>query len=351
MLWSVPGMSTIKEIAAKANVSVATVSKVLNGKGGAGEQTAQDILEIAKSMNYTPNILAKSLKNRQSKTIGIITEDITVFNTPEIVDGIDDYCEKHDYHYILGNLRLNKRFGHNYYETDMHHDIIDTTINTMLSKQVEGIIYVGCHNHEIHYLPDDLKVPLVCSYCYSSNPLTPSVIYDDKKAAYDATSLLLSNGHTSLGVICGLPDSTHTQNRLRGFQEALYDHSILYNPNYILYGDWERESGYKLCRQLLDNKVSAIFSHNDVMACGVIDYCNENGIAVGTDLSLVGFDNKEISMACRPKLSTVSLPLFEIGQKATEIILSMMEDKSYVPEHQSKIECKVVERQSIARIK
>ena len=120
-------MSTIKEIASRANVSIATVSKVLNGRGGASEQKAAEILEIAHEMNYTPNILAKNLKSRQTKTIGIITEDLTVFNTPEIVDGIDDYCEQHDYHYILGNLRLNKRFGNKFFESDEQQNIINST--------------------------------------------------------------------------------------------------------------------------------------------------------------------------------------------------------------------------------
>lgn len=341
---------TIKEIAQQAQVSIATVSRVLNGKSGVGEQKAREILELAKAMNYTPNKFAQNLKSRQSRTIGIITEDITVFNTPEIVDGIDEACEKQEYHYILGNLRLNKRFGHNFYETDEHKHIIDSTISTMLSKQVEGIVYIGCHSHEIHYLPDGLQIPLVCAYCFSGNPQIPSVIYDDKKAAYDATSLLLQSGHKVLGTICGLPDSTHTQNRLRGYQEALFDRSILYNPKFAVFGDWERESGYRLCRQLIDSGVTAIFAQNDVMACGMIDYCNETGVSVGRDVSLIGFDNKEISTACRPKLSTVGLPLFEIGQKATEIIIGMMEVPECSPEHQTKIECRVIERESVARM-
>lgn len=343
-------MSTIKEIALRANVSIATVSKVLNGKGGASEQTTAEILSIAREMNYTPNILAKNLKSRQTRTIGVVTEDLTVFNTPEIVDGIDDYCERHDYHYILGNLRLNKRFGHHFTETDEHQHIINSIINTMLSKQVEGIIYVGCHSHEIHYLPEDLKIPLVCAYCYSNNPSTPSVIYDDKKAGYDATTLLLLSGHKSIGVIGGLSDSAHTQNRLCGYQEALFDRAVLYNPKLVLYGDWERESGYKLAKQLIDNNVTAIFSHNDVMACGVIDYCNEFGLTVGIDLSLIGFDNKEISTVCRPRLSTVSLPLFEIGQKATELIINILNDTDTDTIHQHKMECSIINRQSIARI-
>jgi DNA-binding LacI/PurR family transcriptional regulator len=343
-------MSTIKEIASKANVSIATVSKVLNGRGGASEQTAAEILDIARQMNYTPNIFAKNLKNGQTKTIGIITEDLTVFNTPEIVDGIDDCCDQNDYHYILGNLRLNKRFGNNFFETNLHHQIISSTFNTMLSKQVEGIIYVGCHNHEIHYLPEDLKIPLVCAYCYSSNKSVPSVIYDDKKAAFDATELLINNGHKSIGLISGLPDSIHAQNRLLGYQEALYQNSILYNPKLVVYGDWERESGYRLCKQLIDSHVTAIFSQNDVMACGVIDYCNETGLTIGPELSLIGFDNKEISTVCRPKLSTVSLPLFVIGQKATEIVLNILNRSDTNPVHQLKIECNVIKRQSIVKI-
>ena len=343
-------MSTIKEIAARADVSIATVSKVLNGRGGASEQTILKIVGLAKEMNYTPNILAKNLKNRQTKTIGIITEDLTVFNTPEIVDGIDYYCDQNEYHYILGNLRLNKRFGHDFFETDLHHQIIGSTVNTMLSKQIEGIIYVGCHNHEIHYLPENLKIPLVCAYCYSSNPANPSVIYDDKKAAYDATALLVKNGHKAIGIICGLTDSLHTQNRLLGYQEALYENAILFNPKIVAYGDWERESGYRVCKKIIDNGATAIFSNNDLMALGVMDYCNDAGLIVGQDLSLIGFDNREIGTVCRPKLSTVSLPLFEIGQKATEIILNMITGADVIPEHHLKIECSVINRDSISSI-
>ncbi len=343
-------MATIKEIAFRAKVSTATVSNVLNGRGGASGETVATILEIARELNYTPNMLAKSLKNGQSKTIGIITEDLTVFNTPEIVDGIDAFCDLNAYHYILGNLRLNKRFGHNFAETDQQHEIINATINTMLSRQVEGLIYVGCHNREIHYLPTNLRIPLVCAYCYSSNTETPSVIYDDRKAAYDATCLLIENGHKDLGIICGLPDSIHAQSRLQGYQEALYDHSLLYNPKLVVYGDWERESGYRLCAPLLEHKVTAIFAQNDVMACGVIDYCNESGIGIGTTLSLVGFDNKEISTACRPKLSTVSLPLFEIGQHATEILLDILNGRNFSSQSHQSIECTVINRQSVAHI-
>jgi len=345
-------MATIKEIAKRANVSVATVSKALNGKGGASPETIEMILSIAREMNYRPNILAKNLVSRQTRTLGVITEDLTVFNTPEIVDGIDEYCEKHDYHYILGNLRINKRFGRDFAGNEDYHRLVDDMIDTMLSKQVEGIIYIGCHSHEISYLPSSHSgIPFVCAYCYSQDASISSVVYDDKKAAYDAVSLLIAKGHHDIGMICGHSASTHTANRLLGYQEALYDHGIPYNPHLVHHGNWERDSGYDICPRILKENATAIFTHNDLMATGVLDYCTEHGIAVGADLSLIGFDNREISMVCRPPLSTVALPLHEIGDTVTRMVIDCIENgKSAVPK-QMKIECRVIERQSIADLK
>lgn len=340
-------MATIKEIAKKANVSVATVSKALNGKGGASSETVELILKIARELNYRPNILAKNLVSRQSKTLGIITEDLTVFNTPEIVDGIDEYCEKNDYHYILGNLRINKRFGRDFAEDEAYHRLVNDMIDTMLSKQVEGIIYIGCHSHELSYLPPHSGVPFVCAYCYSQDASISSVVYDDKKAAYAAISLLIAKGHRNIGMICGHTASTHAANRLLGYQEALYDHGIPYNPHIVYHGDWERDSGYDICPQILKEGAAAIFTHNDLMATGVLDYCAEHGITVGEDLSLIGFDNREISLVCRPPLSTVALPLHEIGDTATRMVIDCIENGESAVPKQLKIECKVIERESI----
>ena len=343
-------MATIKEIAKRANVSVATVSKALNGKKGASPKTVEMILSIARDLNYRPNILAKNLVSRQSKTLGIITEDLTVFNTPEIVDGIDEHCEKNEYHYILGNLRINKRFGRDFAGSEEYHRLVDDMIDTMLSKQVEGIIYIGCHSHEISYLPSHSGIPFVCAYCYSRDPSISSVVYDDKKAAYDAISLLLDKGHRRIGMICGHASSTHTANRLLGYQEVLYDHGIPYNPHLVYHGNWERDSGYQFCPDILAHDATAIFSHNDLMATGVLDYCAEKGITVGSDLSLIGFDNREIGMVCKPRLSTVALPLHEIGETATRMVIDCIENGKSGPAKQVKIECSIIERESVATI-
>ncbi len=339
-------MATIKEISDIANVSIATVSKVLNGKRGVNKETAQAVLAIARELNYRPNLNARYLKSGRSSTLGIITEDLTVFNAPDIVDGIAAMCEQRGYHYILGNLRFNKRYGNGPIDPKESTELVYATVEDMLSKQVDGIIYIGCHSHIVVSLTDHTEPKFVCAYCQSADSEIPSILYDDKSAAYEVTELLIEKGHTSIGMITGLPDSMHSANRLLGYQESLYHHGIPYNPRLAVNGDWDRDSGYALAKPLIDAGVTAIFAQNDLMATGVLDYCNQNGITVGKDLALIGFDNREIGTVTRPTLSTVSLPLFEIGQTAASVMLDILTNNQ--PPEQSIIQlgCSIIERES-----
>jgi DNA-binding LacI/PurR family transcriptional regulator len=338
-------MATIREIAEKANVSIATVSKVLNRKGGISQETVNNVMKVARELNYRPNFTARSLKNGQSRTIGVITEDLTVFNTPEIVDGIDAYCENNGYHYILGNLRFNKRFG-NHPDPDECAKLVHSHVDTMLSKQVNGIIYIGYHSRAISPVYNYNEIPFVYTYCYSTDPNIPCVLYDDQKAAYEATQLLIDRGHCDIGVIAGPADSIHSANRILGYQEALYANKIPFNPKYVIYGDWERQNGYELSEELIKSRVTAIFAHNDLMAAGVIDYCNEHKIQVGKDLALIGFDNREIATASRPEISTVSLPLFDMGQTATQVLLNILAGKHIQRGQKVMLACTIIERES-----
>lgn len=338
-------MATIREISEKTNLSIATVSKVLNGKPGVHPQTRQVVLDAAKELNYRPNLNARFLKSGSARTIGIITEDLTVFNSPEIVDGIAATCEEAGYHYILGNLRFFKRYGNGPKDSRQCQEMTRSAVNDMLSKQVDGIIYIGCHSHVIVSLTEHSAPNMVFAYCISDDTSIPSVIYDDEKAAYDATMLLLRRGSGSIGMITGPADSSHAVNRTRGYQKALFESGIPYNPSLTLAGNWERDSGYRLGKQLIGAGVTSIFAQNDVMAIGVLDYCNTHRLQVGKDIRLIGFDNREISSICYPQLSTVSLPLFEIGQTAAEEMLRIL---SGVPPEQNKIllDCSIIERAS-----
>lgn len=339
-------MANMKDIAKRAGVSVATVSKVLNELGGISQETTEHILAIAKEMNYRPNLYARSLKTRHSRTIGIITEDITVFNSPPIIDGIGACCEERGYHYLLENLRLNNVGIDPILDVNEHSVIVNDAVNFMTSMQVDGLIYLSLHSHKVLHLPSIKDIPFVCSYCSCTDPSVPSVLYDDKKAGYDVAKYLIQAGHKSIGVIAGPSGSSHSIRRLTGFQEALFDSGIPYNPKTTVHGDWNRDSGYILTKQLIDYGVTAIFSQNDIMAMGVIEYCTKNNIEIGRDIDLIGFDNREVSTVCRPTLSTVSLPLYEIGRTTASILIDQIEGKPTSSSGEVLLECTIIERES-----
>ncbi len=339
-------MATIKEIAERVGVSIATVSKVLNNQSGVSKDTQKAVLLAAKQLNYRPNLYARHLKTGASKTLGIIAEDLTVFNTPDIIDGIGVCCESRSYHYILGNLRFDKRYGHERGHNQEKNQLVADMLEEMLSKQVDGIIYIGCHSHALATLSVQENTRFVCAYCFSENQEVPAVSYDDREASRQVTQLLLDKGHTKIGIVAGVRDSYHTNNRLLGFQEALYEHNVPYNPHFIQYGDWSRDLGYQSAPLLIEEGVTAIFAMNDLMAMGVLDYCNQHAIEVGRDIALVGFDNRPITSVCRPALSTVALPLFEIGHTAASIMLDLIETGKQPEHNHIKLSCAIIERES-----
>ena len=343
-------MITIKEIARLTGVSTATVSNVLNGKSGAaGEAKAREITEVARSLHYMPNTIARNLKQQKTNTIGIITEDLTVFNTPEIVDGIDACCEENSYEIILANMRLFKRYNNDFTDTPKHHELLDSMLRNMIAKQVEGIVYIGYHCRRIAYLPSRVQIPFVYAYCYPKEAIYPSVLFNDEKAARDVTQLLIAKGHRHIGVICGPASSYHTRERLRGYIAALAEHGIKADSDLIVYGDWEKPSGYRLAASLLDKKATAIFSFNDLMACGVYEWASEHGLRIGKDISLFGFDNRDISQGYIPELSTVQPPLHEIGRRSAEIILNQIQRRK-ISRKRIYLPCVILERRSVSAL-
>ncbi len=336
-------MATIKQIAQMAGVSVATVSNVLNGRAGAaGPEKSAEIIEIAKKLNYTANVFARRLQQGKSNCIGVITEDLTVFNTPYIVDGIDSKCKDSGFEMLLENMRFFQKFGLDFSNIEAQKELCLKHIGSLLSKQVEGIIYIANHCREITYIPSDLGVKFACAYCYPSEKRLPAVLMDDEKAGYEITRLLISKKHTKIGVICGPLLSYHTQKRLSGHQEALFDSGILYNAKNVRYGDWKKEDGYVYAKELYESGCTAIFAFNDLMAGGAEDWFRDNNIAVGKDVAVFGFDDREVSRFCTPQISTASLPLFEMGRKSAELIISSAQsetDNYFLP-------CNIIERES-----
>lgn len=345
-------MATIKELAKSCGVSVATVSNILNNKPGASDKTRKLVLEMAERLNYTPNVVAKNLKMQKTRSIGVIAEDMTIFSIPDIIDGITDYCQEQDYQVLLTNLRLFKKYNDTYYNRDDYYGLVGLEIKKLAEKQVEGIIYVAAHERVIRCIPDTLSIPAVMAYGYSKSRKVPSVVVDDVHGASEIMQHLVDHGHKRVGVITGKPDSLHAQARLVGYQQVLFQNGILYDPSLVVEGDWTRGSGYDCTDQLLEKKVTAIFCMNDLMAGGVYDRADELGLIVGSDLSVAGYDDRELSGYYHPPLTTISLPLHDIGHKASELVIDLLngQELEVDSENVCSVGCKLLVRKSINNI-
>ncbi|CAM3654624.1 MULTISPECIES: LacI family DNA-binding transcriptional regulator [Saccharibacillus] len=338
----------IKEIALHAEVSTATVSYVLNGTRNVSFKTKERVLKVIEELNYMPNDIAKSLKSNKTNTIGVIAEDITVFNAPEIIDGINEYAEKNDLQILLTNLRLQKRVGYDYANTEAYQKRAQEAVSSLLSKQVEGIIYVGVHARDITGLINTYEKPIVYTYCYAEGE--SSIQYNDEQAAYDAMTYLVGKGHTRIGIISGLMDSIPSRLRFNGYYKAMTEFQLPFDPQFIRIGNWGSESGYRLTGELmqLTNRPTALLIMNDLMAVGALKAAAEQGVSVPSDLSLIGFDNREFSAYLSPGITTMDVPLHEIGILAMKTLRSKI-DGQPVPEEEAPL-CTLIERESVAQI-
>ena len=344
-------MVTLKEIARECRVSPTTVSNILNGKPKVSEETRQRVLDTVEKRGYRPNYIAQGLRNQKTRTIGIIAEDIAQFTTPEIVEGIMSRCEEKGYRAVVKNLRLYARWSDSWYDNESsYHSILDPTLKELESIRVDGIIYIAGHARVIHCFPEEFRTPAVMAYAFSDNKRVLSVAINDKESACEMIRYLISKGHRKIGVIGGKENNIHTQQRLHGYQEALFENQILFNPSWVRYADWEKEGAYQEARELLKEDITAVFCMADIMAGGVYRCLDEMGLRAGRDIAVAGFDNQDIAEFFVPGLTTMALPLKEIGNVSADYLLKQMEETQEEIPEKILIPCTFTERESVHRI-
>lgn len=345
-------MSSIKEVAMKAGVSSATVSYVLNNTGNVGEQTRKRVLEVIEEVGYVPNRMAKGLRAKKTDTIGILVEDITAFQTPRIINGINEYVKKCGYNIILNDLGLLARVGKDFERISEFRADIEKGFELLANAQVDGIIYVALHDRDICYVNDIApRIPIVFCYCYDTSARAYCVTYDNEKVTRKAVELLLAKNHTDIGVLCGSEGSKPAQKRFRAVNECLKEHGFTLKNSNIYSGDWEFESGAQAFAQFDETmkKPSAVFCMNDLMAMGFIDAALNKGCRIPEDVSIIGFDNDKRCCYSRPRLTTIDLPLEEMGRKAGNMIMDLM-CKKELPEKVVILDCSLVIRDSVEKV-
>ena len=344
-------MTTGKDIAKVCGVSTTTVSNIINNKPNVSDKTRKKVLAVMEELNYMPNYVAKNLKSKSTRSIGVIVEDVTVFSIPEIIGGIAMHCKEEDYQMLFYDLRLNQKYYADYYHSQEYYDEVHQEIHEFMKRQVEGIIYVAGHERTLTCLPDNIPISAVVTYALSNDINIPSVIMDDEDGAYQLISHLISMGHEKIGVITGLMDSPHTKARLKGYHKALYANQLTYDSNIIIEGDWEPTGGYQCTDVLLKHGVTAIFCMNDIMVIGAYKRLRELNLTIGKDISVVGFDLRKFAEYFEPSLTTVKLPLHEIGYHSSEIVHQLLQGKSKTDKSKlHKIPCELVLGDSVKKL-
>lgn len=343
-------MITLKEIAEQCSVSITTVSNILNGKSNVSEETKARVLQVIKETGYRPNYMARGLRASKTNSIGLIIDDLMEFSSPDIIDGIMSYFDEHQYKAILENLRFYSKWGTKWYHNKGYEKAVQQAIEEFVSIKVDGIIYVAGHARCISCIPKGLNIPLVISYAFTEQSGISSVEFDDMKAACDMTTNLIKNGHKKIAVIAGTKTNIHTQRRLEGYKKAIKENG-LEDCGHLKYANWDRESGYEAAGELLsDSECTAVFCFNDLMAAGVYDYLYEKKLIPGKDISVAGYDNRTMSQYLKPTLTTVEIPLYDIGRKSAEVILNQISNPDNFKPQQYFVQCGIIERDSVGKI-
>lgn len=310
---------TIKDIGRLAGVSAATVSMVLNNKGAhISKETRERILEIAKEHNYVPNTMARSLVTKKTKTIGLVIPDIANPFFPEIARGAEDRANESGYSIIFCN-------------TDDEIEKEQRYINMLSEKMVDGIIFTASSDQN-HGLYQSLRQSTPIVLLDRDLPMTQGVgkiVVNNERGAYEATSYLIQQGRKALALINGNLSNETAKSRLRGFLNAVQDAKLPLVEERILSHSFKREWGFEATNRLLAEGIpfDGVVCGNDMIAIGAIRALKEAGKEIPREVSIIGFDDIYMAKLVDPPLSTVSQPKYEMGYRASDLLISMIEGK------------------------
>lgn len=348
-------MVTIYDVAKEAGVSPSTVSNAINNNGKVSKKTTERIFQVIEKLNYVPNTMAKGLRASNSRNIHVLCEDVTAFQSVEIIDGISTICDRTNYKITLENIHISKKVKDYRYDEYISNPEFKASlrddVKQMIASNACGIIYIGIYPHLIDDLFEDLPIPITYSYVYSHQGKY-CINADDYQGAKLAMEYLIQQGHKKIGMICGTFDTLPTHKRMQAFQTALMTHQLPYVPEYVVDGNWDYQKSYDAAKKILTlpDPPTAIFAMSDIMAYGVLNAAADLGLNVPNDVSVHGFDDFFFSEMARPSLTSVAMPLYEIGKKAAEVEIDLIEKRT--PDLESMvIKCTHVPRNTVAKCK
>lgn len=327
---------TIYTVAREARVSMATVSRVVNGNPNVKPETRQKVLDVIKQLNYRPNAVARGLASKKTTTVGVVIPNITDPYFAELALGIDDVASMYKYNIILTN-------------SDSDDGKILKVVRSLLAKQVDGLIFMG------HDVSDDLRnefestnTPVVVAGSVVNDDALPSVRINYQAAAKEATEFLLKHGDQQVAYITGpLRYSINGEDRLNGYKEALANNNVPFNESLVIETDGSYQAGYAKAQEVIEKGLKATYVTDDSLAAGLLNGLTDAGISVPDDFELISSNDTNYTKVVRPTITSITQPLYDLGAISMRLLTKLMDgDDSNDDEKNVILDHGFVERQS-----
>lgn len=338
---------TLKQIARELDVSISTVSKALRNSIEISEDTRQKVQAFAKLYNYKPNNIALSLKNKKTKTIGIIIPEIVHHFFATVISGIEQVANENGYNVIV--CLSDESFDKEVINMEMLANGSTDGFIMSLSKETE-------QKKDFHHIVEVINqgMPVVMFDRVTNDVLCDKVIIDDQLAAYDAVEFLIKKGFKDIGLVTTVDYVSVGKLRTEGYVNALNDHDLPVNENIIVKIEDIEDCASKIEKMLLNNKPDAIFAVNELFAVTTIKLANKMGLKVPEDISVIGFTDGIISQYSTPTITTVSQNGIKMGGRAAKMLIERLEMEEQEEENEQYrtelIDTHLVERESTSTL-
>lgn len=313
------GQITLKDIAKKLGISISTVSRALKNHPDVNEETKKAVLKLAKSLDYEPNLLALNLLKKQSNLIGVIVPKLTYHLYAMVISGIEEVLEQEGYHLMICQTN----------ESYLKEVAILKELNAI--RPAGYLISLASETSDFEHLSQLRRknIPLVLFNRDCEEIDCPKVIIDNRKAAFNATQHLIDQNYKRIAFLAGPENVQISNNRIEGFKEALVSKGLSYQPDYIRHANFDREDAISKTNELLSlkHKPDAVIAFSDQMAISAMLAIKMAGYSIPDDVAILGFNNEPGDQLMQPSLTSIDQPVYEMGKKAAEMLLSEINGK------------------------
>ncbi|WP_342565640.1 LacI family DNA-binding transcriptional regulator [Paenibacillus sp. FSL R7-0345] len=330
---------TIKDVARLAGVSVATVSRVMNGRDRVSDATRKKIQRIIEELNFVPNTMAASMVSKKTHMLAVVVPEIQNPFYTAVIGGTVEAAKKEGFSTLVVSTYNDEAEEEEFFEG-------------FLGRNVDGIILIGTHKEAGFYR--NIRKPTILVDRYINDCGHDGVLIDNFRGAYEAARHFVDYGHKRIAIIDGAHDFNDGKDRYWGYHQALHEHGITPQPQYHKQGNWLEEDGYRFTMELMQSAEppTAIFATNNVICTGAIKAIRDLNLQIGEEVSLIGFDENELAQFVQPRVTVVGRPMREMGIQATEMLIQKIKTPQGDPSKLKKVvlDVELIKRGSVKKL-